>query len=578
MGNDPPCPPVEREEEVTANDLRPSGRVTLLACALLTVLVVAVFSPILGFDFIMGDADLQVTGNPWIQGLTPENVAHILTSRCVSSYYPVRTLSYAANYEVSAAAPWGYKLTNGLIHLANVLLVFWLTLRLLGRPVAGNTPRRPKWDLSAAAFSAGLFAVHPVVVEPVAWVPGREELLMTLGALACLHFHLGARRMRDAGSDGKAWAFHGLAALGCAFACLSNAVGAVIPLLITAWDLITLERPRLGKIMVGTLALWAIGAATIVVKRWGYGGDTSALAAPFSPGWLMMILQTYWLNVCSLVWPTQLALSYESVIPRGFLETGVIFGGLAMGLSGVVLWRLRRRKVLLFGLVWLGLAMAPTLQILPHHVLKADRFLYLPLVGLAVVLAAGIGPLGGAANTRKTAAGALAAGVCVLLALVFVSVGQVRTWRHSVSVFTRCVEVGPDNATAHGGLADSLARLEDFAGAIRHYEVAYRLNPYDEATVGNFALALMLCEEHLRNDALAIEVAERACQMSERADARRLKILALAHVQAGHLDRASTVFEIALRTAQAAGQKDLARDIQSARDHFCREGLDEDGP
>jgi len=125
-----------------------------------------------------------------------------------------------------------------------------------------------------ATFSAGLFAVHPVVVEPVAWLGGREELLMTLGALGCLHFHLSARRAAEAGgADGAAMAYRAAAVACCAAACLSNAVGAVIPLLITTWDVLMPPRDRRRGHWWDTIPLWLIGAATILIKG----------AGPFGP-------------------------------------------------------------------------------------------------------------------------------------------------------------------------------------------------------------------------------------------------------------------------------------------------------
>ena len=120
----------------------------------------------------------------------------------------------------------------------------------------------------SATFSAGLFAVHPVVVEPVTWVAGREELLMTLGTLGCVHFHLTARRLERRGRQNpRAMACFFSAALCCAAACLSNAVAAVIPLLIVAWDVLTLTGPKLWRIVGGTSALWSGACSDRWVKR-----------------------------------------------------------------------------------------------------------------------------------------------------------------------------------------------------------------------------------------------------------------------------------------------------------------------
>ena len=102
---------------------------------------------------------------------------------------------------------------------------------------------------------------------------------MTLGALGCIHFHLSGRHLGEGGGRTRvALACHASAALCCATACLSNAVAAVIPLLIVAWDVLTLTRPKLWKILYGTSALWAISVATIVIKKLGSESDLVAQA------------------------------------------------------------------------------------------------------------------------------------------------------------------------------------------------------------------------------------------------------------------------------------------------------------
>ena len=138
----------------------------ILAAAALVCMVCMVVWPIVGFECVDLDVDQQVVNNPHIRGLTVDNLMHIFTSRCVLSYYPVRTLTFAVNYQFWGLNPAGFKLTNGLIHLANVLLVFWLVLRLLDHPASTGRTLGMGWDLCAATFSAGVFAMHPVVVEP----------------------------------------------------------------------------------------------------------------------------------------------------------------------------------------------------------------------------------------------------------------------------------------------------------------------------------------------------------------------------------------------------------------------------
>ena len=182
--------------------------------------------------------------------------------------------------------------------------------------------------------------MHPIVVEPVAWVAGREEVLMLLGTSGCVHFHITARALDEEGAQeatGDGVLPRG-AALCCGMACLSNAVAAVIPLLIVAWDALTLTGPKLWKTLrCGTFALWVIGIATLAIKAGGPDtGTVMAEAEPFSAEWVMLIVNVYWLNLTTLVWPTKLAVSYSPVTPS-FLAPGVIWRD-GDGATCAILW------------------------------------------------------------------------------------------------------------------------------------------------------------------------------------------------------------------------------------------------
>ncbi len=546
--------------------MRESGRAlwpTVLAAAALVCLVGTVFWPIAGFEFVDYDVRKQVLDNRHVQGLSVENVRQILTSRCITSYYPVRSLSLALDYQFWGLNPGGFKRTNALIHVANVLLVFWLVLRFFPRPAGAGGSPRVWWDVAVAAFSAGAFAVHPVVVEPVAWVGGREELLMTLGALGCIHFHLTARRLREeSGRPRTALACHAGTAFSCAAACLSNAVGAVIPFVIVAWDVLTLTGRKLWKILYGTAPLWAISAATIVIKKLGTDGNPlSDKVGVFSFERLLMVLKVYWMNLRTLVRPTHLAIEYPSVTVQGWIDAQVILGGIAVVLTCALLWLVRRQMLILFGLVWFGLALGPTSQIMSHHIPRADRFLYLPLVGLAIAAAAGLRPLENALKGRITAVVIAGAGVWCVLGIL--SWGQVQTWRNSLSMWENCVRVAPNNALAHGGLADNLAQAGRFDEAIQHYRKAILLHPDDVDTLKNFALLLATCPRaELRDDDLALRLAGRANHLMRRPDPAVVMVLAEVHAQAGRFEKAVTSTEEAIALAEAKGDLELAVELR----------------
>ena len=512
---------------------QPTRRPIPLAVLALTYLVAVLFLPILGFEFVDFDVNNSVVDNPHIRGLTGENLKHIFTSRCITSYYPVRTLTYALDYSLWGLNPRRFKLTNGLIHWANVMLMFWLILRTLPGSAEIERERRPGWwNVWAAALPAGLFAIHPVVVEPVAWVAGREELLMTLGALACFHFHLSARRLSlGGGKTGRVLACHVAAAVGCAAACLSNAVAAVIPLLIVAWDMLTLTGPKWRRILAGTAALWVIALVTVAAKGPGTDAVLADDVGVLTAQRLMLILNVYWRNLTTLVWPTGLSISYGPLGPGSFLDTEVVLGGVAACLTCLAIWRLRARKSILFGLLWFCLALTPTAQILPHHVHRADRFLYLPLVGLALALAAGIKPLGALLRSRAAVAATVALGLMILLLLDLRSTDQVQTWRDSVTMWENCVEVCPDSAFAHDVLARNLARRGELNRSEEHARRSLELDFIrNHEALCNRAMGLALFPDlGLPDREEAVQLARRACELTEWKDLECLYALATAY-------------------------------------------------
>lgn len=473
--------------------------------------------PIRTYEFVDYDVPMQVINNPHIQGLTAENLKHIFTSRSIASYYPIRSLSYAANYEMCELDPAGFKLTNLAIHVTGVLLVFWLMLRLFRRVNGDATPSVPARAVLTAAFSAGIFALHPLVVEPVTWVPGREELLMALGALGCFHMHLTARRLeRIGGHRGKIVAAYAGSACCCAFAVLSNAVGAVIPFLVVAWDALSLQRPRLGRIASGTFALWLISGASIVIKKLGTAADMADVPGLFSVEWMMFVPKMYWHNVKAVFWPVDLAVHYEYPFPKNPLDADVWLGVLAVGLTAFAVWLTRRRIMLCFGLLWFVLALAPTSQLMPHHVARADRFLYLPLIGLTVALAYGLKWLGDIARNRQTGAVMSAAGVLVLLTLAALSSRQMPTWRDSLSLWQHCLKVDPSNSGAHASLAKNLTKQGQFEQAFEHFELSLEAQPGAFHVMGEYAWALAVRGDPRHGDfRRALQLAERACEITD---------------------------------------------------------------
>lgn len=507
-----------------------TGLARLFAAIVLALLAAAVFLPATDFQFSDLDVKEQVVDNEYIHELSPANVKHIFTSRCIKSYYPVRTLTFAIDYQLWGLNAGGFKVTNAIIHLANVWLVFAMLLRILAMRDGAQTISGVWWNVGLAALGAGIFAVHPVVVEPVVWAPGREELLMTLGALGCFHLHFSGRQLEQRG--GNRWAvlgYRSAAALCCLMACLSNAVGAIIPALITAWDAVQDKTISVNTIR-RTAALWLIGVITIVVKKVGAPQVATPASDVLSAKWLEVILNVYGANLRTLVWPRGLVAYYSWPTLGGFFSAGSLLGIAAAGVTCAVLWLARSRAMLLFGLLWFCVALAPVSGIMPHHIARADRFLYLPLIGACVAVAAALRAFVASRRVGRIAETSGIVGLIVILILAALSSGQVQYWRNPLTLWQHAVDVEPGNLFAESCLARNLAACDRPEEAQARYEVVVASPSVDADTLADFAWFLATRKDRENRDyARALQLSEIACRATEFKDARIIVKTAKVH-------------------------------------------------
>jgi tetratricopeptide (TPR) repeat protein len=218
-----------------------------------------------------------------------------------------------------------------------------------------------------------------------------------------------------------------------------------------------------------------------------------------------------------------------------------------------------------YGLLWFCLALAPTAQVLPHHVHRADRFLYLPLAGLALAVAAGIRPLGALLRSRAAAGGAVALGLLVLVPLNLWSADQVQTWRDSLTMWENCVKICPNSGFAHDVLARNLRRRGILDRAEEHAQRSLELDFVDNpGALANRAMGLaVLPALGLPDRQEAVRIARRACELTRWEDSECLHALATAH---------SSVAKAQIETGQFASAADnLYKSLEA--DERCVDAL-----
>ncbi|MBI9077513.1 MAG: tetratricopeptide repeat protein [Desulfatibacillum sp.] len=456
------------------------------ALAALYIIILVAFWGALSFDYVNYD-DLEVVkNNPVIQSLSPASLKTMFTHFHPQSYYPVRLVSYAVDYGFWGNEPIGYHLTNLLLHLFNVLLVFWLFLNLTGE--------RNKNSIWGAFAAAVFFGIHPVVAGAVAWIPGREELLLCFFGLWCLQFQVFAQ-------EGKHTALClVLSACACVLACLSNVMGAAIPLVVGLYLYSVTTGNKMGTILSRTWLLWIIGAGAVFLKvlavlSWdsklmepiyshvptalSHMGELWAAYEPSGDGGqgllqsVLISLSVFGANIAHALFPRTMPIFYPPRIPQTLLDPSALLGLFALICLAGSFFFIRNKKIWWFGLAWFLAVTLLTSRIFPSFVWRADRFLYLPLAGLALFVGWLARFIQERIGEQKTAV--LFMAVVVLLGTQTIT--HLPVFKNALSFHHYAVGNNPDYYLVYEYLGQEYVRQGQFDEGMRQYTKALNLAP-----------------------------------------------------------------------------------------------------
>jgi tetratricopeptide (TPR) repeat protein len=448
----------------------------LAAALALAALVIAVYLPAAGFPFLSYDDPRTLTENPVVQrGLSIAGVRWAATTLHTGNWMPLTWLSHLAVVQAFGTAPGAHHLVNVALHLANTLLLFALL-----RGLTGATGK--------SAFVAAVFAAHPLHVESVAWVTERKDVLMTFFGLLALHAWVRAARRASPGWHAAATAL---------FACglLAKAMLVVLPALMVLLDAWPLGRWRtrggaarslLEKAPAFLLAAGAGSVAFLAQRAWGNLAPDVALSFPQKLAHAAVSLLWY---VRASVWPSGLAVFYP--YPPGAAPAGRVALALALLAAVCAAAFLLRRRAPAVGAGWLWFAGAvfPVLGLVQvGEQAVADRYMYLPLAGLAIAAAWGASA---AAGRFPGARPLLApAAIAAVGALAVAGMVQVRLWKSDEALFTHALAVTGGNYVAHNVLGAALLRQGRADDAAAHFREVVRLLPARVVGWNNLGQAL----------------------------------------------------------------------------------------
>jgi Flp pilus assembly protein TadD len=462
------------------------SRSTVAAAGLVAVLACAVYANTLWNGFVYDDLQ-QVLENRWITDFKylPEVFAQDVWGfehgEIGWHYYrPLMHVSYMLTYALFGLEAWGFHLVNVLLHAAISVLVFVIIGRVLKQP---NGAEAPTWPWPAFA-GASLFATHPVHTEVVAWVAGIPELSYTALALLSVLAYV---KSRERGDSRTLYA----ASLGLfALALLAKETALVFPALLAAFDRISerdLRRlPWIRYAGFAVVAVLYVGLRLTVlggVAPYRRHAELSAFeyainSPPLFAAYLGKLLWPVGLNAFYVFHPIHSLLD-----PRGLGGVAVAAGALA-GIVGC--WRVHPRAF--FGASVILLPLLPALYIpgLGENTF-ADRYLYAPSVGLAVLVAIGLRAL---VERGWKPRGLAVSAAIVVAAFSGGTVLRNVVWRDELRLWTDTVKKSPDGATPRNNLGLAYSALGQNERAIEQFEAAIRLKPAFAGAHNNLGIAL----------------------------------------------------------------------------------------
>ncbi len=475
-------------------------RCDLLICLFLILATLSVYWQVRDYAFVNFDDNAYIYENPYVRaGLTRESIAWAFTAAHSSNWHPLTWLSHMLDVQLYGLNPGQHHLTNVLLHILNTLLLFFLLRRMT----------RALWPSS---FVAALFALHPLHVESVAWVAERKDVLSTFFWVLTLHYYV--RYVERPGRTAYLTTI-----LLFIMGLMSKPMVVTLPfvlLLLDYWPLRRFSisdcrfpaeeqeksktcpriRPGIKNLssaqtgdqktkIIEKFPFFALSAASSVVTflvQQSAGATASMDIYPFYVR-LANALVSYITYIVKMVYPYQLAVFYPHPGMRPWWE----IAGASLLLISITVFVIRYAKshpYLIVGWLWYMGTLVPVIGLVQVGLqAMADRYTYIPLIGLFIMMAWGVPDL-----AQKWRYGKL---TMVTTAAVFVSLFtaaswlQTQHWTNSVTLFQHSLEITQGSYKVHANLGNALARQGRLKEALEHYSQALRILPDMAAEVHN---------------------------------------------------------------------------------------------
>ena len=475
--------------------------IPVLICLALAILTVITFWALKDCGFINLDDDKYVYGNAHVQsGLNWNSIeqafsfsSDIILPGKIGHWHPLTWLSLMLDYQIFGLNPSGYHLINLLFHVMNTILLFLIF-------------RRMTKTLWPSAFVAALFAIHPLHVESVALIAERKDVLstffwmLTMGAYSYYVEHPGLRR-------------YSLVFLLFVLGLMAKSMLVTLPFVLLLLDFWPLQRfvetkpadpeykwsliyPLLWeKVPLFVLAILSSIVTYIAAQKGGFMQSLEILPMSIRIG---NVFISYIAYIGKMIWPRNLAVYYpypELLVPWQVLGSVLLL----IAITVVVIWRTRKFPYLAAGWLWYIGTLVPVIGIVQAGVQTvADKYTYIPLIGLFIMVAWGVPDLLKKWNYRKEIL--LTSSALSILCLSIITWTQVGYWQNNITLYDHALKVTDDNWLIHNARGVAYSGLGNYRQAIEDFSKAIEIKPgYPEAYfnrgvvykgLGNYKLAI----------------------------------------------------------------------------------------
>jgi uncharacterized membrane protein YqjE len=437
-------------------------------CFLLTLLIAITFFPVTTYDYIGYDDSIYISDNPYVQtGFNKQSVYWALTSTHTSNWHPLTWLSYMLDNSLFGNHPGVYHWMNLNYHIINALLVFLFLTHTTGQ-------------ILKSFIVAALFGIHPLHVESVAWISERKDVLSTCMILLSLYAYV---RYVQQGRQKNYF----LVFLFFLLSLMAKPMMVTFPFVLILIDLWPLSRKdqSIKSLILEKIPLLILSFIFCLITLWTQysSGACQSIVTVSIQTRILNAFAAYGWYVTKFFVPINLAIFYphpQTNVPLLYIIWGVLIISSGLWCS----FRFQQSlPYVMTGVLWFLGTLIPVIGLVQVGLQAyADRYSYIPLTGLFIVLTWGIFDLGAyvSHNNKKGEKWAAAILVSLILMNTYLCSLQVRTWKNGTSVFQHALLVVPDNFVAMTHL-----------GSIPHLQKALELRPNYIPALYNLGTALI---------------------------------------------------------------------------------------